>query len=387
MPSAREPSEVPGEPTFDEADTATRVHAAVPTEDASSAGEGADSEGADAEAADHEVTDPEGAGRQAVDDEGTDAEDVDDEGVDAEGVDAEGVDDEGVDDEAADGEAVLSGAADERGGIPPGAGEPDAGEGTGASAVGAAPVEGADDDKRPTLRDWWRPDRSQLVIGVVLAVFAFAAVAQVQVRDDADSFRSLRQSELVEMLDTLDQESDRLDAELRDLQATRDQLESGRDSEELARTQAQARLTALEILAGTAPAYGPGVRITIQDPQGNVSPSVLLDAIEEMRDAGAEAIEVNDEVRVVASSWVGKDGDDVVVDATRVRPPYQLEVIGDPHALDEAAMFRGGLASQVQDPRVGGTVLVEQSDSIAIESLHEPIEPRFAERVETTEGD
>ena len=60
------------------------------------------------------------------------------------------------------------------------------------------------------------------------------------------------------------------------------------------------------VLNGSVPATGPGLRVTVQDPEGGVTAGVLLDAIQELRGAGAEAIEV-DGVRVVVSSYVGGD--------------------------------------------------------------------------------
>ena len=54
------------------------------------------------------------------------------------------------------------------------------------------------------------------------------------------------------------------------------------------------------------PATGPGIELTISDPNGKVGPDVLLDALQELRDAGAEAVEISSldgpAVRVVAST-------------------------------------------------------------------------------------
>ena len=41
------------------------------------------------------------------------------------------------------------------------------------------------------------------------------------------------------------------------------------------------------------PATGPGIEFTISDPDGEVGPTVLLDALQELRDAGAEAVEIS----------------------------------------------------------------------------------------------
>lgn len=247
------------------------------------------------------------------------------------------------------------------------------------SPVDAAPA-------RPTVRDWLRPERTQVVVALVLAVVAFGAVTQIRTRGQVDSYSSLRQSDLVGMLDGLNQESQRLQSELESLQSARNELESGQNNEALARSQAEDRLTALGILAGTLPAQGPGITITITDPQGKVKPAMILDALEEMRDAGGEVIQINGRIRVVASSWVGSGPAGIVVDGQAVSTPITMEVIGDPHSLEEAARFRGGLVSQMTDPRVGGQVSIARSDRLSITSLHTVQSPRFARTVESTGG-
>lgn len=239
-----------------------------------------------------------------------------------------------------------------------------------------------------TLGDWLRPDLRQTVIAVLLAAFTFAVVTQIAGRDQADAYKLLRQSDLVAMLDGLDQESQRLEGELASLREAQAELKSGQDNEELARQQAQERLTSLGILAGTVPAQGPGVVVTISDPQGNLKPGMLLDAIEEMRDAGAEAMQVNGKVRIVGSSWISSSPSGIVIDGQSVAAPITLEVIGDPHALEEAARFRGGLVSQVTDSRVGGQVAITRTDELRITALHDVQPPAFAVPVddEPTDG-
>ncbi|QGF24728.1 DUF881 domain-containing protein [Raineyella fluvialis] len=231
---------------------------------------------------------------------------------------------------------------------------------------------------RRTFRDWLRPERSQVVVALVLAVVAFGLVTQVRARSAVDSYSSLRQSDLVGMLDGLNQESQRLQSELESLQTARSQLESGKNNEALARAQAEERLTALGILAGTIPAQGTGITITITDPQGKVKAGMILDALEEMRDAGGEVMQINGRIRVVASTWVASGSSGIVVDGQAVSTPITLDVIGDPHALEEAARFRGGLVSQITDPRVGGQVTITKSDHLTVTSLHSTEAPRFA---------
>ncbi len=231
---------------------------------------------------------------------------------------------------------------------------------------------------RDLLRDFLRPSRSQLLIAAILAVLGFLVVTQLQTRATDEAYGSLRRTELIALLDDLTAESRRLEGDISGLEATRRQLESGVDAREVAQAEATRRLEVLGILAGTLPAEGPGVRITIYDPAGRVSPEILLNALEELRDAGAEVLEVNDRVRLVAGSWVASGPEGLVIDDLAVTRPITIEAIGAPETLAEAVRFRGGLVSTVEDSSVGGSVTVTQDRAVRIDSLHTPRAPRFA---------
>ena len=92
----------------------------------------------------------------------------------------------------------------------------------------------------------------------------------------------------------------------------------------------------------------------IDDPKRQVSAALLLDAVEELRDAGAEAMVVNGTARVVAQTYFLDTPDGISVGGHALEPPYTLEAIGDPRTMDEAMRFRGGLVDRVEsrDARV-----------------------------------
>ena len=62
-------------------------------------------------------------------------------------------------------------------------------------------------------------------------------------------------------------------------------------------------------------------------------------------------IEVNNTIRVVGSTWFGSDDRGLVIDGKPVSRPITLEVIGEPHSLEEAARFRGGIVSEITGPK------------------------------------
>jgi len=248
-------------------------------------------------------------------------------------------------------------------------------------------------DKRPPIarRDdarrrvwaalWGRPTRAQVVVGVLLALLGFAAAVQVRAVRSDDELTGARRDDLVQLLQTLSAAQDRVSRQLAELEDTRDELQLSTNQRQVALEQAQRRLDALLLLSGEVGATGTGVVITIQDPDGSVGAVTLLNAVQELRDAGAEAIEINNVARVVAETWFGSGsaatGSALVVDDRTVRAPYVVEAIGASDTLAKAVEFPGGLADEVE--ALGGSVTVTPLDTVQVQSLAPEPDADFAD--------
>lgn len=220
--------------------------------------------------------------------------------------------------------------------------------------------------------------RGQLVVGAILAALGFAAVVQVRANDEDQSFVGARQADLIALINTLALATDRAEAELAELRRTRDALQDDAEASRTALEVARKEADTLGILAGTVPAVGPGIRVTIRAPEGAIGTDQLLNGLQELRNAGAEAIEINDTARVVArTAIVEQPGIGLLVDDTELRPPYVLDAIGDAHTLATALDFEGGFIDEVQ--QVGGAVEVEQLGKVEVATTLELPEPEFAE--------
>lgn len=218
-----------------------------------------------------------------------------------------------------------------------------------------------------------RLTRAQLIAAVLALSLGFAMVTQVR-QTHTSGLEDLSQSDLVAVLGNVNNQSSRLDREISSLTRTRDQLRSGQGG--AATGAAQGRVDDLGILAGTIAATGPGITVTINDPSGGVGAPNVLDTVQELRDAGAEAIQVGT-VRVVADSWFAADErNQLVVDDTVLRPPYVVTAIGDPHTLSTAMAIPGGVTESLQ--QVGATAVVKESRRVSVTALR-PLSPsRYA---------
>lgn len=211
----------------------------------------------------------------------------------------------------------------------------------------------------------FRRSRTQVVVGLLLLALGFAFAVQVR-STQADVLSGARTTDLVRILDDLGEQRTRLTAEASRLRATMNELESGADQAGAARQAARERLTTLGILAGTLPAKGPGVILAVGDTDGGVMAADLLDAVQELRDAGAEAIQIND-VRVVGSTSFIASAEGVMVDGTVVVPSYEIRAIGDPKTLASALAIPGGVIEGMRE--AGGRPSVTESTEVLIDAL------------------
>jgi uncharacterized protein YlxW (UPF0749 family) len=231
-----------------------------------------------------------------------------------------------------------------------------------------------------------RATRAQFVVALLCGLLGFALVAQVR-SHSGDGLATARQTDLVGILDSLTQRSDRLRTEIAQQQATLNKLTSGADRTKAALDDARERAKTLGILAGTAPAQGTGIALHIDQDSGEVTADMLLDAIQELRDAGAEAAQIEGApqhgesqapaVRLIASSYfVDSDGGGVMVDGVLLKAPYTLRVIGDPHTLAAAMRIPGGVLDTLRSKNASGTVT--QLDLVKITALHSVSAPHHA---------
>src|SRR3989440_3891220 len=218
-------------------------------------------------------------------------------------------------------------------------------------------------------------------IGLLLLLFGFPFVVQLRSNATDEQLSSARPEDLVRILSDLDARKDRLSLEISQLQTTQQQLAAGSQGRAAALDAAAKRARDLGILAGTLPAQGPGIQVQFLPGTPGLKAAVLLDAVQELRDAGAEALEIDGgngtAVRIVASSWfVDAPGNGLEVDGRTLTGPYWLTAIGDPQTMRTALNIPGGVVDRVHN--AGGNVIVNEPGTVRVSALHQAGTPRYA---------
>jgi uncharacterized protein YlxW (UPF0749 family) len=182
-----------------------------------------------------------------------------------------------------------------------------------------------------------------------------------------------KESDLGQILTALTDRSDQLSGEIVDLRVKLAQATGTQAQQRALVADARQQLEAVQILLGLVPVKGPGIVMTFADPKTTIGADVLLDTVQELRDAGAEAIEISG-VRIVASTaFTGAPGA-LRIGGTAVSRPYQVTAIGPGSTLAEAMRIPGGVVDSLAADQ-GASVRITVEGSVSI--LHVSALPRF----------
>lgn len=236
-----------------------------------------------------------------------------------------------------------------------------------------------------------------IAIGIICLIMAFVVTLQIKsviYNHAVTSEENLRVTDLLKQLNdekTKNENLNELVTSLKsDIQSFKDEASTNSDYSKTIITQ----LEKAELLAGLVEVKGSGVVVTLKDSTVKnaigdsnayiIHDSDLLMVINELCDAGAEAICLNNE-RIVSTSEIRCAGSIVSVNNTRCAQPFTIKAIGNPVNLESALMMRDG----VYDTLVawGITVDIKKSSDITIPAFTGTLNYKYATAVEKTDID
>lgn len=217
------------------------------------------------------------------------------------------------------------------------------------------------------------------VISIVLGIMCFALTLGicVQIRTVKNSNSTVSQNyeennlraEVLKYKERYENKYEELEESEKKLEEARQ--DSTKNNEELEKKETQ--ITQGNKMIGLSEVTGPGVIVTLSDSKKDSSsvlnPSTLLvhdvdvlSVINELKNAGAEAISINEQ-RLVPTSSISCGGNIIDINGEKVGAPFEIKAIGLPEQL--AALSRqGGYLEILKDASVG--VELKKSNSITI---------------------
>ncbi len=137
-------------------------------------------------------------------------------------------------------------------------------------------------------------------------------------------------------------------------------------------------LNRIKVANGLIEVSGPGIEMTLSGP---LAPEELQDVVNELRNAGAEAIVLNDQ-RVLVNSEVALDRSGASLNGVSLNSPYRFVAIGDPDTLATAVGRKGGLVPALVANHPGLGMDLQKRDRLVAPISQTRMEFQYAKPVE-----
>lgn len=223
-----------------------------------------------------------------------------------------------------------------------------------------------------------------IILGLMLA-YQFKAIKQFTIITKQSQI-----DDVENQLTAIEKEKDDLSKTIQELQAQRDQYEKNASDRDAWVKSLTDQLNNLRDFAGLTKLQGPGVIITLspQDqsslepnaPQGTIDYMDVLDVINQLNAAGAEAIMVNGQ-RIVNTTEITSIANDVFISINGVRSsayePFKIYAIGNPDNLETALNMTGGL----KDTLVGLSIKIQKANNVTVNPYQRSTDMKYAKSI------
>ncbi len=200
----------------------------------------------------------------------------------------------------------------------------------------------AADEVRVVRKGFRRVRAWSVAGGVIAALVGFMIVAFLRGPDPfRQQLEASTEGDLARILASLSTESQSLEEQLTALKLELAQMQNSADAQDVRSSELTSQLNAAKVLAGTTEVSGPGIEVIIDDPKHVATYDLLLSLVTELRDAGAEAIAMND-IRIGVASSFTSEGGSIRLDSTPINAPYTVKAIGPGAAMEGGLKIPGG---------------------------------------------
>jgi uncharacterized protein YlxW (UPF0749 family) len=208
---------------------------------------------------------------------------------------------------------------------------------------------------------------SRLTVALVAGLLGILAVGQFRGQSGAPALAALSAIELTQLIANLTTRNDELRAEITDLEDQVAHLAQAHDRGDTTVDELTSDLAGIRAWAGLTPVTGQGIAITVQ---GRIGGDGVEDLLNELRNAGAEAISV-DGVRIVTGVVVAGAPGSLSVENEAIGDAFEIRAIGSPQILTGTLTRTGGVIAQV-----GATYPEAQLTVTPVEMLSVPATDR-----------
>ena len=226
-----------------------------------------------------------------------------------------------------------------------------------------------------------------IVLGLMCFALTFGIFLQIKTVENSN-FKVSQNYEENNLRAEVLKFKEKYDNKVKDLDKVQEELEKERKSATENNSEledAELQIKKANKILGLSEVTGPGVIITLQDSKMNpadvfdvsyllVHDKDVLSVVNELKNAGAEAISINDQ-RIISTTAISCEGNVININGQKVGAPFVIKAIGLPESLSNLDRPRGYL-DLLEDFGIG--VDLQKSNNITI--------PKYNGKLEFTYG-
>src|SRR4051794_20010659 len=202
--------------------------------------------------------------------------------------------------------------------------------------------------------------RNQLTVSAVALVLGVLVVVQLRTQSASPPLTGLSAQDLTVLVGNLNAHNEQLRGEVSELEQQLANLSSAQSRGAGSVDDIRRDLARIRAWTGLEAVSGSGVTITVG---GQITGQGAQDIVNELHNAGAEAVAVED-VRVVPGTVVAGPAGGLSVENTPLADPFEIQAIGSPEALTGSLTRNGGLIAQLSATYPGALLTVTPVDRL-----------------------
>ena len=177
---------------------------------------------------------------------------------------------------------------------------------------------------------------NKIVLSIIIALICVVLIATILVQfktveeTDITAIETMREAELRTSLSEWKSKYNEASEQLEETNNRISEYEQKANDEQETKNLVESELEQTNMILGKTNVKGPGVIVTVEDGEKEVQASYLVDLVNELKYAGAEAISINGS-RIINASEIAEINNSYIIinGAKRIASPYEVKVIGD----------------------------------------------------------
>lgn len=224
-----------------------------------------------------------------------------------------------------------------------------------------------------------------MAVAIAIACFALVLVMSMQFKivnqTDITAIENMRETELRTELANWKAKYEETDAKYQETMAKIEEYKQTQQSNEETGKLVDTELEQVNMALGKTDVEGEGIEILIKETEGEdfreIKADNLLVIVNALKQAGAEAISINEERIINMSDIVTIRSNFIKVNGQRILAPYVIKAIGNQTYLESALVGNGGHVDELK--KLGHDITIHKINKLKILKYDDEIKIKYME--------